>query len=227
VATDTDRRARRGRLSKAGVLKAAVALADEAGIDSLTMRGIGQRLGVEAMSLYRHVENKEDLLDGMIDVVWGEIELPARGEGWKAAMCRRAIAVRAALARHPWAIGLMESRLTPGPQNLRHRDSVLEVLLGAGFSGRTATHAYNLLDSYIYGFAVQETNLPFGSAEELAAVGEEMLRQMPTDEYPNLARVAGELLESGFDYADEFEFGLDLILDALERFYRESTHAAG
>jgi AcrR family transcriptional regulator len=192
-------------------------IADEGGTDALTMQRIGRRLGVEAMSLYRHVRNKDDLLDGLVDLVFGEIEHPARGSGWRTQMRRRAIAVRQVLARHPWAIELLETRSSPGPANLRHHDLVLAILRDAGFSIELASHTYNLMDSYILGFVLQEQGLPFGSREELAEVGEALLAQVPADVYPYLSEVAGSLLASGFDYADEFEWGLDLILDGIER----------
>jgi len=180
------------------------------------MRAVGHRVGSEAMALYRYVRNKEDLLDGLIDLVFAETDVPKTGD-WKSDMRRRAISVRQALTRHPWAVGLMESRMQPGPANLLHRDAVLEVLLDAGFSPVDATHAYNTLDSYIFGFVLQERSLPFSDAEELADVGAELLAQIPIDEYPHLAAVSTELLAGGFDYAAEFEFGLDLILDAINR----------
>ena len=180
------------------------------------MRAIGQRVGAEAMSLYRHVRDKDDVLDGVIDLVFAETEVPLTGD-WKSDMRERAISVRQALTRHQWAVGLMESRVHPGPANLRHRDAVLEVLLDAGFSPVDATHAYNTLDSYIFGFVLQERSLPFSDAEELAEVGAELLAQIPIDEYPHLMAVSTELLAGGFDYGAEFEFGLDLILDAIDR----------
>jgi AcrR family transcriptional regulator len=204
-------------LSRDRVLRAALELADEGGIGALTMQQIGRRLGVEAMSLYRHVRNKDDILDGIVDLVFAEIELPADRSNWRTVLRARSISTRAALRRHPWAITLMESRMAPGPANLRSHDEMLAVLLDAGFSAAMATHASNLVDSYVLGFALQETNFPFSNAEELAAVGEQMLAQVPADQYPNLVRVSGELLASGFDYRDEFEFGLDLILDGIER----------
>src|SRR5215472_9097154 len=144
--------AHRAPLSRDRVLRAAVALADTGGISSLSMRKLGEALGVEAMSLYNHVASKGDLLDGMIDVVFGEIDLPPGDVDWKSAMRQRAISVREALRRHPWAIGLMESRTSPGPATLRHHDAVLGCLRGAGFSIEMTAHAYSLLDSYIYGF---------------------------------------------------------------------------
>jgi AcrR family transcriptional regulator len=209
------------RLRRDVVVQAAVAHADTHGTEGLTMRSLAASLGVAPMALYRHVANREDLLDGMVDVVFSEVDLPSPDLGWKPAMRRRALSARAVLVRHRWAIPLLESRTNPGPANLRHHDAVLAVLLDAGFDAATATHAFNLLDSYIYGFVLQETTLPFSNAEELAEVGEAMLEQMPAAEYPNLVQVAGELLASGFDYGAEFEYGLDLILDGLDR-----AHAA-
>ena len=213
--------ARRAPLSRDQVLRAAVALADEGGIGALSMRKLGQTLGVEAMSLYNHVASKGDLLDGMIDVVFSEIGLPSEDGGWKRAMRQRAISARKVLGRHPWAIGLMESRRTPGPATLRHHDAVLGCLRAAGFSVEMTAHAYSLLDSYIYGFALQEASLPFGTAEETAQVAQEIAGLMPAGGYPHLAEMAtGHVLQPGYQYGDEFEIGLDLILDALERAVR-------
>jgi len=210
--------ARRAPLSRDQVLRAAVALADESGIEALSMRKLGQALGVEAMSLYNHVAGKGDLLDGMVDVVFGEIGLPAGDAGWKPAMRQRAISAREALARHRWAIGLMESRRSPGPATLRHHDAVLGCLRAAGFSVEMTAHAYSVLDSYIYGFALQEATLPFGTAEETAQVAQEIAGRLAVDDYPHLAELAtGHILQPGYHYGDEFEIGLDLILDALER----------
>jgi AcrR family transcriptional regulator len=210
--------ARRAPLSRDQVLQAAVVLADEGGVGALSMRKLGQVLGVEAMSLYNHVAGKADLLDGMIDVVFSEIGLPPAVGGWKSAMRARALSARAVLGRHRWAIGLMESRKTPGPATLRHHDAVLGCLRGAGFSVELTAHAYSLLDSYIYGFALQEASLPFGTPEETAQVTKEIAGQMPADEYPHLAELAiAHVLQPGYQYGSEFEIGLDLILDALER----------
>jgi len=208
---------KRAPLSRDRVLRAALELADEGGAGALTMQRIGRRLGVEAMSLYRHVRNKDDILDGLVDLVFAEIELPVDRPAWRAALRARSISAREALRRHPWAIMLMESRVAPGPASLRSRDDVLAVLLGAGFSAADATHAFNLLDSYVYGFALQEAQLPFADAEGLAEMGEQLLAQVPADEYPSFVRVSAELLASGFDYGAEFEFGLDLILDGIDR----------
>ena len=208
----------RVRLSRQRVLHAAIDLADKHGVASLTMRKLGQQLDVEAMSLYNHVANKEDLLDGMVDVVFDEIGLPPSGMDWKAAMRRRGVAARAVLARHPWAIGLMESRSRPGAATLRHHDAVLGCLRQAGFSIALAAHAYSVVDSYVYGFALQQASLPFDAPEEVVDVAEAMLRRFPVDAYPYLAEfIAQHAMKPGYDYADEFEFGLDLILDGLER----------
>ncbi len=208
----------RAPLTRERVLLAAVEFADEHGVEALSMRKLAQELGVEAMSLYNHVANKDDILDGMIDLVFGEIGLPLREADWKTAMRQRAISAREVLARHPWAIGLMESRSTPGPATLRHHDAVIGCLREAGFSIALAAHAYSVLDSYIYGFALQQASLPFKTSEEGAAVTEDILRRFPADGYPHLTEMAVQhVLQPGYDHADEFEFGLDLILDGLER----------
>ena len=205
-------------LSRERVLRAAVAFADENGIGSLSMRKLGEALGVEAMSLYNHVANKDDLLDGMVDLVFGEIDLPSGAIDWKTAMRDRAGSARQALSRHPWAIALMQSRTAPGPSTLRHHDAVIGSLRGAGFSIEMAAHAFSALDSYIYGFALQEASLPFDTAEETAEVAEMILSQFPADEYPHLTELTLEhVLQPGYDYGNEFEFGLDLVLDGLER----------
>ena len=208
----------RARLSRDRVLAGAVAFADEHGIEALTMRKLGQALGVEAMSLYNHVATKDELLDGMVDIVFAEIGLPAGDAGWKEAMRRRAVAARQALSHHRWAIGLMESRTSPGPATLRHHDAVIGCLRGAGFSVEMAAHAFSLLDSYIYGFALQEASLPFDTAPQTAEVAEMILSRMQPDQYPHLTELAVEhVLQPGYSYGNEFEFGLDVILDGLER----------
>lgn len=182
------------------------------------MRRLARELGIEAMSLYHHVANKEAVVDGMIDIVFGQIELPAAGLHWRAAMRRRGDSVRAVLGRHPWAAGLMESRTSPGPANLRHHEAVLACLRAAGFSLEMTGHAYSLLDSYIYGFAQQETSLPLGSAEQLRASADSIMAAIPPGEYPHLVEYATErVMRPGFDYSEEFAFGLELILDGLER----------
>ena len=210
----TRRAGRKPRVSRDQVLDAALKLADEGGLAAVTMASVGARLGVEAMSLYRHVGNKDEMLDGLVDRVFAEIEVPADARDWREALRRRAVSANAALRRHPWAIGLMESRAQPGPATLGHHDAMVGLLFRGGFDGPRATRVYNLLDSYIYGFALQEATLPFSSPAEMAAVSEQMLARM-ADAYPNLARVQRELVGAGFDYADEFEAGLDIVLGSL------------
>jgi AcrR family transcriptional regulator len=213
----------RPRLNRDLVLRTALELADTHGIDALTMRRLAQELMVEAMSLYHHVANKVELLDGMIDLVFAEIDLPSRENDWKTALRARAISAHKALVSHPWSIGLMESRSAPGPATLRHHDAVLGCLRAGGFSIPATAHAYSLLDSYIYGFALQEINLPFNTSEEAAPVAQSMMAQMPAGEYRYLTEMAVEhVLQPGYSYTNEYEIGLDLILDGLERL-RESS----
>ena len=205
-------------LNRERVLEAGVALADREGIEALSMRRLGQEVGVEAMSLYNHVRNKDELLNGMVDIVFSEIDLPAAGEDWPTAMRRRAISARHALKRHPWAIGLMESRAQPGPATLRHHDSVLRNLREGGMSIEMAAHAYSLVDSYIYGFTLNEQSLPFDSSPaKVAEVAGNIMREMPAGEYPYLTEMAVEhAMKPGYDYGDEFEFGLKMIIDGLQ-----------
>ncbi|WP_244207214.1 TetR/AcrR family transcriptional regulator [Streptomyces swartbergensis] len=203
-------------LSRERVIRTAMAVADEKGAAALTMRAIAEPLGVEAMSLYHHVAGREDILDGMVDAVFGEIDLPPRDRDWKSALRHRADSARAVLRRHPWAVGLMDSRSQPGPATLRHHDAVIGTLRAGGFSVPMAAHAVSLIDSYLYGFVLQEVSLPFRGAAELDEVAGAILRDMPADTYPHLTELATEhVLKPGYDYADEFAFGLTLILDAL------------
>ena len=218
MAAETDPSTKpRTPLSRERVLRAAIVLADTSGIDSLSMRNLGQKLQVEAMSLYNHVANKDDILDGIVDLVFSEIELPADRADWKSAMRKRAISAHKALLRHPWAPSLMQSRTKPGPATLRHHDSVLGSLRKAGFTLVMAAHAFSAIDGYVYGFALQQINLPLQSKEQVAEVGDNILRQL-AGEYPYLTEMITEhAMKPGYDYAEEFQFGLDLILDGLER----------
>jgi AcrR family transcriptional regulator len=208
----------RAPLTRERVLGAAVQLADADGIESLTMRKLGLRLGVEAMSLYNHVANKDDLLDGMVDLVVSEIDLPADSVDWKEAMRRRAISARSVFARHPWASGLIDSRESSGPARLRYLDWVLGTLRRAGFTLELASRAFSILDSYIYGFGRQQLNMsvaPEITPEEMA---EAFLQAIPADEYPHLREMVVEhAMKAGYDEGADFAFGLDLILDGLER----------
>ena len=213
----SNRAPRRVPLSRERVLEAAIKLADQGGLGSLSMRKLGQELGVEAMALYYHFANKDEVIDGIVDIVFSEIELPTDGTGWKAAMRQRAISMRDVLLRHRWAINLMESRRNAGPANLRHHDAVIGNLRAAGFENAMVARAYSLLDAYIYGFALTKINLPFDASEEVAEVAQGMLQRFPVNEYPNLVAIIAERIKPGYDYGDEFEYGLDLILDGLEK----------
>jgi len=204
-------------LSRERALSAAVTLADAEGIGSLTMRRLAKELRVEAMSLYHHLANKDEILDGMVDVVFGEIELPSVEVGWKSAMRDRSHSVRAALTRHPWAIGIMESRTSPGPATLRHHDAVLGCLRSGGFSVEMAGHAFSLIDSYIFGFVLQEVNLPFEEGDDMTEAVESIMPELPHSDFPHLTEFAIErVMQPGYRYGDEFHFGLDLILDGLD-----------
>lgn len=208
----------RPRLSRERVLQAATALADESGIEALSMRKLGEQLGVEAMSLYNHVASKDDLLDGMVDDVFAEIDLAPGEPSWRAAMRRRAMSVGAVLQRHPWAVPLMQSRTHPGHNTLAHLDALIGVLRGAGFSVVLTAHALSALDAYVYGFAMQEQALPFDTEERSAEVVEQILTSVPSEQWPYLVEFSREhVLRPGYDYGWEFEWGLDLVLDGLER----------
>lgn len=211
--------ARRPRLDVDRIIDAAVAVADERGLAGVSMRNVARQLGVEAMSLYHHVDGKDALLDAMVDRIFTLIELEPPGTPWRAAMHARATTARRVFGLHPWALGLVESRANAGQANLRHHDGVLGLLRGDGFSVPAAAHAYSLLDAYVYGFALTEQNLPFdGSAEAVSQMAIELHDHLPTDEYPHLIEFVAEHVKGrDYDYGDEFEVGLELILDSLER----------
>jgi AcrR family transcriptional regulator len=209
----------RAHLSRERVLETAVAFADRHGLEALSMRKLGDELGASAMSLYYYVPRKVSLLDGMVDIVFGEIEPPSPDVDWKAAMRSRALSTRAALRRHPWAIGEMEGRTTHGTSNLRLHDAVLGCLRGAGFSIEMTIHAYSVQDAYIYGFALQERDMTPETTEDFAASAQRQMQeyQAVLADYPHLVEVVGgHVAKAGYDYETEFLFGLDLILDALD-----------
>jgi AcrR family transcriptional regulator len=209
---------RREPVTRERVLAAALALADEGGIEAVTMRRIGDALAVEAMALYRHVANKDDIVAGIVDLVFAEIYAPPAEADWKTAMRDRAVSMREALARHPWAVSLMESRAQPGPAYLGHHDAVLGNLRTAGFSVADAAHAYSLLDSYIYGFAMTHMNLPNHpqSPLEHETAGRQMLQPFAPNAYPYLVEWLTEhAMRPGYDYVLEFDYGIEFILDGL------------
>jgi AcrR family transcriptional regulator len=206
-----------GSLSRERVLRAAVRLADEGGIESLSMRKLAQDLGVKAMSLYNHVANKDDLLDGIVDIVVSEIEVPNLGVDWKTAMRRRAMSAHEVLLRHPWSTMPLVSRVNVGPAMLRYVDATLGCLREAGFSLEMADRAWNAIDSHIYGFTLQELNFPF-ETEEYSEAAKNGLSLIPADKYPYLNRLTHDVIEGRYDGIHDFEFGLELILNGLDRF---------
>jgi len=207
----------RAPLSRDRVLRSAIAVADAGGIGSLTIRSLAQELGVRPMSVYHHVANKDEILDGIVDIVFSEIELPSYDGEWRSEIHRRASSARRVLRGHPWAIGLLESRTSPGPATLRHHDANIGVLRGAGVSVEMTAHAYALIDSYVYGFALQEAALPF-ERDTVAEVAAPMMELFATGEYPHLIELTTEfVLQPGYDFGNEFEFGLTLILEGLAR----------
>jgi AcrR family transcriptional regulator len=202
-------------LSRDRVLTGAVAIAGESGIGSLTIRSLAQALGVRPMSLYYYVANKDELLDGIVDLVFNQIELPSTSGAWRKELHQWAHSARRVLTRNSWAIALLESRATPGPATLRHHDRIIGVLREAGFSVRMTAHAYALLDSYVYGFAIQESALPFNQTAAAPAVAA-ITKSFQDDDYPYLVELAAEhVLQPGYDFGDEFELGLAMILDGL------------
>ena len=207
-------------LTRERVLRTALALADDRGLEQLTMRKLAKELDVEAMSLYNHVASKGDLLDGMIELVFSEIEPPAAGADWRAELRKRALSTRAALLRHRWAVGQMEGRTSHGPSNLRVHDAVLGCLRAAGFSIELTVHAMSVQDAYIYGFALQQTDMSSQTAEDFADVAQRQMVDYADvlADYPNLVEVVGGYVATaGYDYNREFVFGFDVILDGLER----------
>jgi AcrR family transcriptional regulator len=208
--------ARRTPLSREKVIRAALRLADEGGIDALSMRRLAQALAVEAMSLYNHVAGKEDVLDGLVELVAGEIGVPRIGGGWKATLRTRALAAHAVLMRHPWATQLFVSRLNVGPNMLRHVNATIGCLREAGFSYPMADHAWNALDAYVYGFTLQKLNFPLDPSE-YATAAKQFLPMIPVDRFPYLNGMSQEVIAGRHDGMHQLERGLDLILDGLER----------
>jgi len=199
------------------VLRAAVDLADECGIDSVTMRELGRRLEVKAASLYNHIAGKDDLIGGMVDLALSEIDVPVEGVFWKETMRRRAISAREVFARHGWAAGLIDSRDRTGLNSLAYVDRVLGVLIQAGFSPAVAANAFLVLDSYLYGFERQRPDASIEDGLERTEAAREVLAAIPDGGYPFAALVAIEYAAHPFDQEAAFEFGLGLILDGLER----------
>ena len=201
-------------LSRERVLRAAVELADEGGIESLTMRRLGQELGVEAMSLYKHVSNKDAVLDGIVDLVLGDIDVPPSGTPWREAMRARAGSAHQVLLAHPWAALQIMSRFNIGPGMTRYLDATLGRLLEGGFTVEGALDAWHTLDSHIYGFTLQELGLPF-AADEASQVSADVIGTLDAEQFPHVVEVISHVMRSG--RVEDFAFGLDLILDGLQR----------
>ncbi|WP_434994193.1 TetR/AcrR family transcriptional regulator [Arthrobacter sp. Ld5] len=215
MVTRNDGGARTG-LTRDGVLRAALALADRDGLSGLTIRTLAQELRSKPMSLYYYVATKDQILDGIVDLVFAEVYLPVIGNPWRPEMLRRARSMREVLARHRWAVGLLESRAAPGPATLRHHDATLGTLRSDGFPLRATAHAYALLDSYLYGFALQEAALPLAGVDSVAEVAAPIMDLFADGTYPWMVEIAsGVVMQPGYDFADEFEHGLELVLDAI------------
>ncbi len=211
-----DSAARRVPLSRDRVLTGAITVADAGGIGALTIRTLAAELGVKPMSVYHYVANKDEIIDAIVDLVFGEIDLPRPGNDWRPEMRRRAISARRVLGRHPWAIPLLQSRTSPGPATLSHHNAFIGTLFQAGFSVRLTAHAFALVDSYVYGFALSENALPIHGPEPVADTAASMMAQYFTEAYPYLLRFTTEhVMAPGYDFGEEFEYGLNLILDAL------------
>ena len=194
----------------------AIAVADAGGMAALTIRSLAEHLGVKPMSVYHHVASKSEIIDGIVDLVFSEIELPSSSQDWRTEMRRRSASARRVLGRHPWAIPLLQSRTHPGPATLRHHDAVLGTLRGAGFSVEKTAHAFALIDSYVFGFALSEATLPIHGPQTVREVADQMVASLDPAEFPHLVELSVEhILKPGYDFGEEFDFGLTLILDGL------------
>ena len=205
-------------LTRDRVLRAAIRIADEEGLDALTMRRLAQELGVQAMSLYNHVANKDDLYQGIVDLAMSEIEVPSEQADWKSALRQSAISAYQAFVRHPWACNLHMATPRINDERMQWMEGVLKTLREAGFSPNMTHHAYHALDSHITGFTLWIVSMPFDSREELLDMAQEFIPRIPADRFPYVIEHAKEHLEDPDpDEPSEFEFGLDLILEGLER----------
>lgn len=214
------------RLSRERVIAGALELADAHGVEPLTLRRLADHLGVSAMAIYHHVSDKEEILDGMVDAVFAEVALPESPAGWRDAVAQRCRATRSVLARHPWAVGLLDSRVNPGPATLAHHDWMVGQLRAPGFSLALVAHAYAVVDSYLYGFALQEAALPFPADEPPPrALVESMLSGPAAEAFPHLAAHARRYVDEGYTFGAEFEYGLDLVLDGIERAWQREQEA--
>lgn len=209
-------------LTQALIIEEAVRLADEIGVDALTIRKLATALTVKPMTIYHYVPNKESIIDGMVDKVFSEIDLPPAISDWKSAIRKRSTSARMVLGKHPWAVPLMESRRAPGPATLQHHDAVLGCLRNGGLSVEMTAHAYAVIDAFIYGFAIQEASLPATTGEEMSDMVDVIIETVPADKYPHLMELTSEhILQPGYDFGNEFEFGLNLIFEGLDRYRKK------
>lgn len=209
--------ASRAPVNRDRALVRAIAVADGEGLEALTMRRLARELGVEAASLYHHVSGKDEILDGLVDMVSAEIELPPHTAGWRPAIRQRAHNTRAVLRRHPWAVALMAARATPGPATLRLLDAGIGCLREGGLSVQAAAHAISVVDSYVHGFVLQEVNLPFRDESELTAMVGAIMDQFPRSDFPYLFELTIEhVLQPGYNYGNEFDVGLEVVLDGVD-----------
>ena len=203
-------------LTRSDVIRVAVEMGDREGLESLSMRKLAAELGVEAMSLYHHVAGKDAILDAMVEATYSEIDSPEAGVAWRPALKRRTISARAVLLRHPWAVALMDSRRNPGPATLRHHDAVLGSLRRGGFSISQAATAFSLIDSYLFGFVLQELTLPFQSGDDLGDVAGPIMESMAALDLPHLTEmILDHALQPGYAHSDEFGIGLEIVLDGI------------
>lgn len=214
--TDTSNTPPLPPLSRERILQTALRLADEGGLEALSMRKVAQELGVKAMSLYNHVASKDDIIDGMVDIVVGKIDLPRFDLDWKIAMRQRALSAHEVLLKHPWAAIAIMSRINIGPAMLRYVDRTIGCLREAGFSWKMADHAWNAIDSHIYGFTLQELNFPV-EASAYAETAESFIAHIPPDQYPYMHQLSLYIIDGSYDGLYDFEFGLDFVLDGLDR----------
>lgn len=216
--TEPEPAERRTPLSRTRILAVAVELADTDGLGALTIRSLATALGAKPMAIYHHVANKDQILDGITDLVFAEIEQPRKDAPWRAGLEARSHAVREVLGRHPWSLTLMESRRAPGLATLGHHDSAIALLRHAGFTYAAIAHAIAVIDAYVYGFALQEVTLPFDGPDDVAEIASEILDQMPADQFPSFVEFAREhVLQPGYDFGDEFGVGLKMVLDGIAR----------
>ena len=214
----------RPALTRERVIETATAMADASGVDALTIRKLATELDVWPMAIYHHLPNKDSIIDGMVDLVFSKIELPPTDLDWKTAIRRRSVSAREVLVRHKWAVPLMESRRTAGPATLQHHEAILNCLRNGGHSIEMSAHAYALIDAFIYGFALLEANLPATGGQDMADLAETLIEPLPADLYPRLIELTNEhVLQLGYDFGNEFDFGLDLILNGLQAAAKLST----